>query len=102
MPEKITVEILEERICLLNRIVGAPADMWMRDADCVLIRNERGNLVANQETYTLDQSNGGVALATHGGAKTVISRGSKSELHDQIRAFIDGVHRGMELSESSS
>ena len=90
MAHRITKNELRGSVDYLNKLTGNPTDPWQRDEDGEYLRNERGNLVYNPGTYTLDWCNGGVALCTMGG-RDVLHRGSKRDLYGRLRALIQGV-----------
>ena len=97
--ERTTIKDLKRRIDYLNKLVGAPLEMWKRDEDGELVRNERGNLVADLRTYTLSQANGGVQLERSAESYVVIPRCTRRELYHRMNAFIEGLEAGKDLNQ---
>lgn len=101
MTFRITMARLQYAVDCLNRTVGAPLEMWKRDKDGELVRDDEGRLVAHMETYTLCVGNGGVQLETNRQSHIVIPRCTKRQMWDRIHSYIDGIEEGMALADQS-
>lgn len=91
---RVTKEMLERRVALLNDMTGA-AQLPYKDE-----RDSRGRLIANAGTYCIGGAYGGFRLermAQGGGVSDVSPRLSKAALYEWINAYIDGIEVGMKL-----
>jgi len=91
---KITKEMLERRVALLNDMTGAEREPYQKE------RDSRGGLIVNVGTYYIGGAYGGYRLermAKGGGASDISPRLSKPALYDWLNAYIDGIEVGMKL-----
>lgn len=91
---RVTKEMLQRRVALLNKTTGAALypHMTERDSD--------GRLIANAGTYYIGGAYGGYRLermSEGGGASDISPRLSKPALYDWINAYIDGIEIGLKL-----
>ncbi len=87
MANRITVKHLRSRIETLNAVFGYPSEPYAEQ------RDERGDLVANEGTFTLDCAYGGYRLCqicAGGGERDLSGRGTARETYDVISAYIAG------------
>lgn len=87
MSNRITKAHLRSRIETLNALFGYPNEPYAEQ------RDERGGLVANAGTFTLDCAYGGYRLCqmcAGGGERDLTRRGTARETYDQITAYIAG------------
>ncbi len=101
MTNRITMPKLRYAVDCLNRTVGAPLEMWKKDEDGELVRDDEGRLVAHMETYTLCAGNGGVQLETRRQSYIAIPRCTKQQMWDRINSYIDGIEEGLRLADRS-
>lgn len=91
---RVTKEMLERRVALLNNMTGAAQEPYKGE------RAPDGRLVPNAGTYYIGGAYGGFRLermARGGGASDISPRLSKRELADWINAYIDGIEVGLKL-----
>lgn len=91
---RITKEMLERRVALLNEITGAAQEPYKTE------RDSDGSLIANEGTYYIGGAYGGYRLermSKGGGASDISPRLSKPALADWINAYIDGIDIGLKL-----
>ncbi len=93
MSNRITENDLRLAVEHLNDTAGTPQNIYSKD--------ENGEIQGNAGCYHLDYANGGVSLvqmcekSRHGqGVRTIIPRGTKRELYNQIMAYIMGMREG--------
>ena len=88
--ERITNAMLDQLCKQINEATGSPTHTWTKGAD--------GRMTASLGHYHIDGAYGGVALqrmcSEGGGVTTVIPRGTKRELYDRMRAYMDGIKAG--------
>lgn len=87
MSDRITTKHLHAAIDRLNDLFGYPREVYAET------RDERGGLVANDGTFTLDAAYGGYRLCQMcqgGGERDITGRGTAREAYDQIRAYTYG------------
>lgn len=90
MSNRITISNLNHQVETINTMTESPATSWSKD-------KATGRLWANIGNYHLDWAYGGVRLvrmSNQGGGINVISTvgfGTKRELYNWLRAFIDGM-----------
>jgi hypothetical protein len=87
MRDRITNGHLDRLVDILNKETGSPAEPYTKGDD--------GRYYTNVGNYHLGSAYGGVELVRmdneSGGVSTVISRGTKRELYDRLRAMLDGI-----------
>lgn len=92
---RVTKEMLERRVALLNAMTGAAQEPYKTE------RDSRGGLIANAGTYYIGGAYGGYRLERMsnggGGATDISPRLSKPALADWINAYIDGIEVGRKL-----
>ena len=91
---RVTKEMLERRVALLNDMTGAAQEPYKGE------RDPDGRLVPNAGTYYIGGAYGGFRLermSEGGGASDISPRLSKRELADWINAYIDGIEIGSKL-----
>ena len=87
MADRITVTQLRARVARLNDLFDYPRDPYGEN------RDERGGLVANAGTFTLDGAYGGWRLCQMckgGGERDLTGRDTARATYDAINAFIAG------------
>jgi len=92
MKQRITKNILEKRVALVNDLLGNAQEPWQAD------RDSNGNLVPNPGCHYIAGAYGGYRLeemCNGGGARDISPRLTKRELYEWINAYIDGIERGM-------
>ena len=85
---RITIENLNNLIDTLNNVTKNPSEPYARNSD--------GQVVAQVGNFHIDHAYGGVALhqmVNGGGIRDVLNSGhvSKKELHQRMRAFLNGI-----------
>ena len=91
---KITLDMLNRRVALLNDMTGAAQEPYKSDRDA------NGSLIANAGTYYIGGAYGGYRLermSKGGGASDISPRLSKPALADWINAYIDGIEVGRKI-----
>ena len=92
MNQRITKDILEKRVALVNDLLGNAQEPWQAE------RDSKGNLVPNPGCNYISGAYGGYRLeemCKGGGCRDISPRLTKRELYDWINAYIDGIERGM-------
>ena len=87
MADRITVTQLRARVARLNDLFDYPRDPYGEN------RDERGGLVANPGTFTLDGAYGGWRLCQMckgGGGRDLTPRGGARATYNTVNAFIAG------------
>ena len=87
MTDRITKENLRYAVDRLNDLFNYPHQAYQET------RDERGGLVANAGTFTLDRAYGGYRLCQMcegGGERDITGRGTAREAYATIRAYTDG------------
>lgn len=87
--DRITDQHLKALCSEANRLFGTPETAYTeRD----------GQLRANVGHYHLDEAYEGVSVvqmsSERGGVRTIISRGTRREVYDRFRAYLDGARAG--------
>ena len=87
MSDRITSTSLHAAIARLNDLFGYPRSAYAET------RDDKGGLVANAGTFTLDAAYGGYRLCQMcqgGGERDITGRSTARETYDLIRAYTDG------------
>lgn len=87
MTNRITVKHLKAKVDTLNDVFGYPREAYQDK------RGANGSFIANENTFTLDQSYGGYRLCQMcrgGGERDITLRGNARETFEAISAFIKG------------
>ena len=87
MPERVTLQRLGDAVDRLNDVFGYPRDAYLESHD------DKGWLVANAGTFTLDAAYGGYRLCQMcrgGGERDITGRDTARVTYDLIKAYTDG------------
>lgn len=91
--ERITQEMLDRKIALLNKTFGFPTELYTKDAN--------GNFTVNRDTFHIESGYGAVGLG-QGDFRVILEKTSKRELYGQLCAMLQAVTlRDMQQSSCS-
>lgn len=89
MTQRITMKQLEAVAARINRETNSPLEPYTRTAD---------KFVSNVGNYHIDEGTGCYSFRRmsneQGGVSSIFSARTKSELYDQMHAFLSGVYAG--------
>lgn len=74
---------------LLNKAIGAPTEVFRRDAEGNYLRDADNRLIENPRTLCLDWAYGGVRLCSDAGAHNLSNRMSKREMYEMLNGMLN-------------
>ena len=95
---KITTKLLDDKVHILNVLLGRPLTPYKEDRQGNLLKGTHGQVIPCANHFMIDNSYGGVRLdemAKGGGVNVILNRCTKRELFDQINAMIKGYQIGI-------